>query len=312
MSDPPKLAGLESHRVPLLPPACYYIPDFITSEEEAYLLRKVGETPQPKWKTVGSGRRLCYWGGTMSKNSVLLPEPMPDWLSTFPDIVERIDAFLDAAAEAPSGDAKGKDRVLGINQVLVNEYHSGQGISPHEDGPAFRPLVATLSLGAPTILDIHHYVSPTAPSPPMIATEGDSGRAIAAVPLGHVLLMPRSLFILTGSLYSSHLHGIAARERDSFIAPEREEKEAIASDVAAPDQAAAGDEGGADQLPRSTSKAKADANVVANASLLGLDALPRDAFTYERGTRVSLTFRHANKVLKGGAFGLAAGGLRRS
>jgi alkylated DNA repair protein alkB family protein 6 len=146
----------------------------------------------------------------------------------------------------------------------------------------------------------------------MIATEGDSGRSIAAVPLGHVLLMPRSLFILTGSLYSSHLHGIAARERDSFIAPEREEAgtpAAAASDPSGAGEADSAD--GADALPHSTPKAKAEADVVANASLLGLDALPRDAFTYERDTRVSLTFRHANKVLKGGAFGLAMGGLRR-
>ncbi|GMK59731.1 hypothetical protein CspeluHIS016_0803370 [Cutaneotrichosporon spelunceum] len=299
-SDPPSLPGLDASRVPGLPPACYYIPDFITPDEETYLLRKVGETPQPKWKTVGSGRRLSYWGGTMSKNSVLLPEAMPDWLSSFPDIVERVDAFLDAAAAADTDKGKSKERVLGINQVLVNEYQRGQGISPHEDGPAFRPLVATLSLGSPTILDIHHYVSPTAPSPPMIPTEGNEGRAIAAVPLGHVLLMPRSLFILTGSLYSSHLHGIAARERDSFIAPERE------SEVPATAQAAE------DALPRSTNKAKAEANVVANASLAGLDTLPRDAFAYERRARTSLTFRHANKVLKGGAFGLATGGLRRT
>lgn len=51
-----------------------------------------------------------------------------------PDIVERIDAFLDAAAEETTGEesrakGKGKERVLGINQVLVNEYKSGQGIS---------------------------------------------------------------------------------------------------------------------------------------------------------------------------------------
>jgi hypothetical protein len=46
-----------------------------------------------------------------------------------PDIVERIDAFLDAAAEEGANKGKGKERVLGINQVLVNEYHRGQGIS---------------------------------------------------------------------------------------------------------------------------------------------------------------------------------------
>lgn len=194
---------------------------------------------------------------------------------------------------------------------------SRANLQPHQDGPAFRPLVATLSLGAPTILDLYHYVSPSEPSPPMIASpDAESGRSIAAVPLGHVLLMPRSLFIFSGSLYSSHLHGIEARERDSFIAPARGgpevagEQGSEAADGAAP---APSKEASTDAtLPPSTAKAKAEASVVANASLLGLDALPRDAFTYERGTRVSLTFRHANKVLKGGAFAMAAGGLRRA
>lgn len=40
------------------------------------------------------------------------------------------------------------------NHVLVNEYRPGEGIMPHEDGPAYYPMVATVSLGAPIVLDI--------------------------------------------------------------------------------------------------------------------------------------------------------------
>lgn len=164
----------------------------------------------------------------------------------------------------------------------------------------------------------------------MVASTEDGGKSIAAVPLGHVLLMPRSLFVLTGSLYTSHLHGIEARDRDSFIAPPRAEltsgdditEASTGGDVVeqadgvgkAEADAAAGVAKGAPErgtlatLPHSTNKAKAEACIVANATLLGLDALPRDAYTYERGTRVSLTFRHAKRVLKGGAFGVTIGG----
>lgn len=39
------------------------------------------------------------------------------------------------------------------NHVLINEYLSGQGINPHSDGPAFTPLIATISLGGSVLLD---------------------------------------------------------------------------------------------------------------------------------------------------------------
>ncbi|WWD22122.1 hypothetical protein CI109_106611 [Kwoniella shandongensis] len=282
---------LEHFRVKNIPPAAYYIPDFITEEEEAYLLRKVAESPQPKWKKVGSGRRLQYWGGTMSKNGVLLPEPLPEFLTAFPDIILRIESFLSAAIEDKS-DVKGKQKALDINQVLVNEYEPGQGISPHEDGPAFQPLVATISLGSHTVLDIHHYLSTTAPSPPMTTSEPipsddptEAGRPIAAIPLAHLLALPRSLLILSSSLYTSHLHAIAPKTKD-VVRLERGTEE----------------DGGV---------------VIANAELLGdaeiADGL-RDngSWAKERGVRTSFTFRHAEKVLKGGAFSMAMGGLRRT
>lgn len=189
---------------------------------------------------------------------------------------------------------------------------------PHEDGGAFRPLVATLSLGSHTVLDLHHYVSPTAPSPPMIASEeGDpGGRVIAAVPLGHVLLMPRSLFILTGTLYTDHLHGIVGRDGDTVVAgldaegEQRKTDEGQATDV---DLAPNTDPTTTTQA--STTPGASAPVTVANAALLDNPAvegaIADGGWTAARGTRVSFTFRHANKVLKGGRFALGAGGIRR-
>lgn len=281
--------ALEHFRVQHIPPAAYYIPDFISPEEEEYLLRKIGESPQPKWKTVGTGRRLQYWGGSLSKSGVLLPEPLPDFLTTFPDLTERIDGFLDIASGRSGGDVKRQGWALDINQVLINEYQRGQGIAPHEDGTAFKPLVATISLGSHTVLDIYHYLSTTSPSPPMTASEippdeGGLGRPIAAIPLAHLLLLPRSLLILSSSLYASHLHAISARTED-VIFPSRKDSS---------------DAGGI---------------AIANADLLGdatiVDSLREQGrWTGSRGNRTSLTFRHAQKVLKGGA-SRALGHIRR-
>ncbi|KAK4689822.1 hypothetical protein P7C73_g273, partial [Tremellales sp. Uapishka_1] len=293
---------LEHFRVPNIPPAAYYIPDFITEEEEVYILRKKalsrngnrsaavdGELVDSFLRSIliaetGSGR-LQYWGGTLSKSGVLLPEALPSFLTTFPDIIERIESMLDmAGTEKRSAIVKGKERALGINQVLVNEYQPGQGISPHEDGGAFRPLVATVSLGSHTVLDIHHYLSPTSPSPPMTASASTSleGKSIAAIPLAHLLLLPRSLLILTSSLYSSHLHGITP----------------LVNDVISRDP---GSEPNGGRI------------VIANKDQLGdadiLDRLRDEGrWEQERSTRTSLTFRRAEKVFRGGA---ALGGLRR-
>lgn len=41
------------------------------------------------------------------------------------------------------------------NHVLVNEYKPGEGIMAHEDGAAYWPVVATVSLGASIVLDIY-------------------------------------------------------------------------------------------------------------------------------------------------------------
>lgn len=45
------------------------------------------------------------------------------------------------------------------NHVLINEYLPGQGIMPHEDGPAFYPVISTISLGSHTILDFYRHIS---------------------------------------------------------------------------------------------------------------------------------------------------------
>lgn len=117
----------------------------------------------------------------------------------------------------------------------------------------------------------------------------DSGRPIAAIPLAHMLILPRSLLILSSSLYTSHLHGIAARTADTI-------KSTRNGEVVLDDEN--------------------DGVVVANEALLGnaeiMDRL-RDTGRWEgeRQTRTSLTFRHAEKVVKGKAFALGLAGLRK-
>jgi hypothetical protein len=71
-----------------------------------------------------------------------------------------------------------------------------------------------------------------------------------------------------------------------------------------------------DQRPNSASnRSHSSRPVIANTDLIGdattLDALRDGTWREDRGERISLTFRHANRVIKGGALGLAQAALMR-
>jgi alkylated DNA repair protein alkB family protein 6 len=82
---------------------------------------------------------------------------------------------------------------------------------PHEDGPAYYPLVATVSLAAPIVLDIYEKKVET----DMVSAEQEN-----IGPKYRILQEPRSLLITTGSLYTQYLHGIANTLRDDNLTPE--------------------------------------------------------------------------------------------
>ena len=88
------------------------------------------------------------------------------------------------------------------NHVLVNEYVPGQGIMPHKDGPAYYPVVCTVSLGSSICLDIY---------------DNNSDGTRKAHPQWRILQEPRSLLITTDYLYADYLHGIAEITTDLHL-----------------------------------------------------------------------------------------------
>jgi len=199
---------MEQFRAASSPGTAYYIPDFISPQEEEYLLRKIQESPQPKWKNLAN-RRLQVWGGDVKSGSnVLIKAPLPSFLTEYPDIIPRLRStgvFSDTKQGAP-------------NHVIVNEYLPGQGIMPHEDGPSYHPVVATISLGSHTVLNYHRYKASLEDDANNDAGEPQTsrGRVIHPDPVFSLLLEPRSLIITTSSLYTDHLHGIDPLEEDIF------------------------------------------------------------------------------------------------
>jgi alkylated DNA repair dioxygenase AlkB len=104
---------------------------------------------------------------------------LPDWLQTYAVRLQQAGLF----SEIP-------------DQVIINEYQPGQGISPHIDCvPCFTDTIASLSLGSPCVMDFSH-----------IKTGEESS----------LLLEPRSLLMLTGDARYLWQHAIAGRKRDRY------------------------------------------------------------------------------------------------
>ncbi|WEW55328.1 hypothetical protein PRK78_000757 [Emydomyces testavorans] len=195
----------KQHRIKLLPESAYYIPEFITPEEEEQLLNKITSVPLPRWTHL-SRRRLQTWPSALTKSDTLLESPLPDWLIS--PVVTRfkiLDVFSASPHRAP-------------NHVLINEYQPGQGIMPHEDGAAYYPIVATVSIAAPIILDIYEKNSDSQPT--MFMTNVNSETVTSRAPRYRILQEPRSLLITTRDLYTDYMHGIAERTSDDDLGPE--------------------------------------------------------------------------------------------
>ncbi|KOS48884.1 hypothetical protein ACN38_g143 [Penicillium nordicum] len=203
--------NIEAARITSLPDDAFYISDFITEDEEDRLLQKVKSAPLPRWTQL-SHRRLQTWPSALTKSNVLLTSPLPAWLRS-PIIEPRFEAlriFNGVPHKAP-------------NHVLVNEYQPGQGIMPHEDGAAYHPLVATVSLGASIVLDLYH--KHTKDDREASGTLAKGGRDVAGIPDTNrkpqyrILQERRSLLILRGKMYTDLLHGIKETMRDEDLGP---------------------------------------------------------------------------------------------
>lgn len=163
------------------------------------MLSQIEAAPKPKWRVL-SKRRLQTWPSDLNKD-VLLDAPLPNWLTE--PIISRIVSYSTSLAqkdshifmESPHG---------GPNHVLINEYLPRQGLFPHTDGPAYYPVVCTVSLGSSLCLDIH-------------AAKDDGGTE--SEPRWKILQEPRSLLITTDELYKDYLHGIAENVAYDNLSP---------------------------------------------------------------------------------------------
>lgn len=152
------------------------------------------QIPANRWVTLRHRRLQTIPAQlTTATNTLVSSTPLPDWLVK--PVVERIHG-LDLFSDAPHG----------INHCLINEYLPGQGIMPHEDGAAYHPVVATVSLCGTLVLDVTEKKKRQKCE--------DGGDDETRPTSWRIVQEPRSLLVTTGQAYTQTLHGIAEVSED--------------------------------------------------------------------------------------------------
>jgi alkylated DNA repair dioxygenase AlkB len=171
-------ANLESDAIQI--PGLTYLPHYITVDEQNKLINIID---QQEWSTKlrrrvqHYGYRYDYKNGSLASSSYL--GDLPNWAG---GIAKRLsDDGL--TTKVP-------------DQVIINEYEPGQGITSHIDCvPCFGKTIISLSLGSSCVMDFTHSQIKQKAS---------------------ILLLPRSLVVMQGAARYEWQHSIAARKKDKY------------------------------------------------------------------------------------------------
>ncbi|EEY59147.1 alkylated DNA repair protein alkB [Phytophthora infestans T30-4] len=167
----------------------YYIPNWITQDEEAAIVERVYAVPHDNdlWVKL-KHRRLQMWGGEVKVP--FEPNPLPEWLQQISQTL--LDTGIFSEEKKP-------------NHALINEYGVGDCILPHEDGPAYFPLVSIISTGAECRVTFE---------PHRALASVDNQSVSEAAPTNEIVqnfdfqLERRSLLLFTGEAYTRYLHSV--------------------------------------------------------------------------------------------------------
>lgn len=155
-----------------------YIADFISQDEEAELINAIDKNT---WLH-DLKRRVQHYGYKYDyKARGITPDcyigPLPNWIEQIAHKLHQYGLFKATP-----------------DQVIVNEYIPGQGISAHIDCiPCFDDVIASLSLGSAAVMQFEH-------------TQQNQKHEI--------YLQPRSLIVLQGAARYKWTHAIPARKSD--------------------------------------------------------------------------------------------------
>ncbi|MBL7814551.1 MAG: alpha-ketoglutarate-dependent dioxygenase AlkB [Saprospiraceae bacterium] len=155
-----------------------YHPNYISQEEEAFLFTQIDAQ---NW-LLDLKRRVQHYGYKYDYRARRIDVSMK--IGTLPSCLENIAKRL--YTEGVFEDIP--------DQVIVNEYEPGQGISPHIDcEPCFEDTIVSISLNSTAVMEFC--------------------RNNIKIP---ILLEPRSAVILKGESRYEWTHSIPARQKDVF------------------------------------------------------------------------------------------------
>lgn len=119
----------------------YYLPNFVTAEEKIRLTEKIDQCPwlnDLKRRVQHYGYKYDYRARGVSKDAYI--GPLPEWLERVAQRLQEQGYFNTVP-----------------DQVIVNEYGPGQGISAHVDCvPCFGETIASLSLGSGAMMQFQN------------------------------------------------------------------------------------------------------------------------------------------------------------
>lgn len=157
-----------------------YIPDYITDVEEKQFIKTINKQDWDnslKRRVQHYGYRYDYKSRNVNKDMYL--GKLPKWLNDFASKIKD-DGLCEVVPD----------------QVIINEYEPGQGISPHIDCEScFGPRIFSLSLGSAAIMEF----------------------TLEGKPKKEILLERRSLVMLYSDARSVWKHSIPSRLKDNSI-----------------------------------------------------------------------------------------------
>ncbi len=159
-----------------------YCTDFLSEEEESICVENL-ETSLHPWNVLKySRRKVQAWGKIIPGSENTCDDTLPPFLQSLSSLLVSEGFFSDSTPP---------------NNVLINQYESGQGIMPHTDGPAYYPKAVILSLCSDVVMTFF----------PNVMTE--SIGLDSTDPIEKIVLRRRSIILFRDEAYTGNLHSIA-------------------------------------------------------------------------------------------------------
>ncbi|KAK9215142.1 hypothetical protein WN944_007145 [Citrus x changshan-huyou] len=186
-------------------PGLFLLHDFVSAKEAEELLAAVDSRP---WNNL-SKRRVQHYGyefcyDIRNVNTKQCLGELPSFVSS---IVERVSSFpnLDDSTS------------VALDQLTVNEYPPGVGLSPHIDThSAFEGLIFSLSLAGPCIMEFRRYLEGSwlLNSTPGMNMAVENPDDYSSVLRRAIYLPPRSMLLLSGEARYAWNHYIPHHKID--------------------------------------------------------------------------------------------------